>query len=169
MTHFNKLILLLSFSLFFVNNVNSQSKVGHIDTQKLILSMPEMNIVQIELEKMLKKYSVEYNNMEKAIESMRNEYLNDYETQTDKQNKLRNDEIRQLIKNVNNFKESIQLELNKKEKELTAPIIEKANKAIIKVAKKKGLDYVLDSTQGQGVILADGKDLMAEVKTELGF
>tara|TARA_B100000787_G_C16038104_1_gene225752 strand:+ start:155 stop:613 length:459 start_codon:yes stop_codon:yes gene_type:complete len=152
-----------------VINVNSQSKVGHIDTQKLILSMPEMNIVQIELEKMLKKYSVEYNNMEKAIESMRNEYLNEYETQTDIQNKLRNDEIRLLIKNVNNFKESIQLELNKKEKELTAPIIEKANKAIIKVAKKKGLDYVLDSTQGQGVILADGKDLMAEVKTELGF
>ena len=33
----------------------------------------------------------------------------------------------------------------------------------------QGFDYVLDSTQGQGVILANGKDLMADVKTELGF
>ena len=49
------------------------------------------------------------------------------------------------------------------------PISEKAQAAIIKVANAQGFDYVLDSTQGQGVILANGKDLMGDVKSELGF
>jgi len=74
-----------------------------------------------------------------------------------------------LLQNINNFKKGIQFEINKKEKELTAPIIQLANEAIIRVANDQGFDYVLDSTQGQGVILANGKDLMSDVKIELGF
>jgi outer membrane protein len=70
---------------------------------------------------------------------------------------------------INEFKKGIQFELGKKERELTEPIKNKVNKAIIKVATAQGFNYVLDSTQGQGVILADGKDLMADVKIELGF
>ena len=35
--------------------------------------------------------------------------------------------------------------------------------------KTQGIKYVLDSTKGQGVLLADGTDLMAAVKQELGF
>ena len=34
---------------------------------------------------------------------------------------------------------------------------------------KKSTDYVLDSTQGQGLIVASGKDLMEEVKKKLNF
>jgi outer membrane protein len=32
-----------------------------------------------------------------------------------------------------------------------------------------GYDYVLDSSAGGSVIIAKGKDIMAEVKKELGF
>ena len=32
-----------------------------------------------------------------------------------------------------------------------------------------GVQYVLDSTVGSGVLLADGMDLLADVKKELGF
>ena len=47
--------------------------------------------------------------------------------------------------------------------------LEKAKNAILKVGQAKGFDYVLDSSQGQGVIFAGGSDLMQDVKTELGF
>ena len=49
------------------------------------------------------------------------------------------------------------------------PITEKAKNAILKVGNSQGFDYVLDSSQGQGVIMANGKDLLADVKSELGF
>ena len=40
---------------------------------------------------------------------------------------------------------------------------------LINDAETLGFDYVLDSTQGQGVIVAKGTDLMEVVKKELGF
>ena len=49
------------------------------------------------------------------------------------------------------------------------PLIEKARAAIQKVAREQGFEYVIDATQGGALILSDGKDLMADVKKELGF
>ena len=46
---------------------------------------------------------------------------------------------------------------------------EKARVAIQKVARAKGYDYVLDSSNGAGVIMADGYNLMPDVKKELGM
>ena len=60
-------------------------------------------------------------------------------------------------------------DLDQKRVDLYTPVLEKARTAIQKVARAQGIQYVLDSTQGSGVILADGTDLMAEVKKELGI
>ena len=49
------------------------------------------------------------------------------------------------------------------------PLIEKARAAIQKVARAQGYDYVIDGTQGGSLILSDGKDLIEDVKKELGF
>ena len=60
-------------------------------------------------------------------------------------------------------------DIQQKQQDLLRPLIEKARAAIQKVAKAQGFDYVIDATPGGALILFDGKDLMAEVKTELGF
>ena len=49
------------------------------------------------------------------------------------------------------------------------PLIDKAKAAIDKVALDMGYDYVLDSSAGGSVITAKGKDIMTDVKKELGF
>ena len=60
-------------------------------------------------------------------------------------------------------------DLNSKLLLLRKPIMEKAQAAIKKVAKEKGFNYVLDSTTGSGVLVAEGTDLLADVKKSLGF
>ena len=40
---------------------------------------------------------------------------------------------------------------------------------ITKVGKDQGFNYVIDSSPNGGIILADGKDLLADVKKALGF
>ena len=72
-------------------------------------------------------------------------------------------------KNKEQYQAQAQQDLQKKEIELLKPITEKAKNAILKVGNSQGFDYVLDSSQGQGVIMANGKDLLADVKSELGF
>ena len=47
--------------------------------------------------------------------------------------------------------------------------LEKAKAAIEKVSRAQGYDYILDASQGSGLIVSDGKDLKADVKKELGF
>ena len=54
--------------------------------------------------------------------------------------------------------------MQKKEFDLLKPILEKADKAIETVARAQGYQYVLDSAM---LIMADGKDLMADVKAHL--
>ena len=53
--------------------------------------------------------------------------------------------------------------------ELLKPITEQALLAIKKVARAQGFEYVLDSTNGGGVIMSDGKNLLDDVKKELGI
>ena len=53
--------------------------------------------------------------------------------------------------------------------DLYKPIMEKAQAAIKKVAKEKGFNYVIDATLGSGLLVADGTDLLADVKKSLGF
>jgi len=67
------------------------------------------------------------------------------------------------------YRETAQQDLQKKETELLRPVYEKARTAIQKVAREKGYDYVLDSTTGTGVLLADGHNLMPDVKKDLGI
>ena len=53
--------------------------------------------------------------------------------------------------------------------DLMTPLLEKARDAITKVGKDQGFNYVVDSSPNGGVILANGKDLLEDVKKELGF
>jgi outer membrane protein len=70
---------------------------------------------------------------------------------------------------IQQYQQTAQKELGQKEVDLLKPIMEKAQAAVKKVAKAKGITYVLDATTGSGVIVADGEDLLEAVKKELGF
>ena len=71
--------------------------------------------------------------------------------------------------NIRQAQQTAAEEYQKKSQALIEPIMEKAKKAVEKVAKAQGYQYVLDSATGGGVIFADGKDLFNDVKKELGF
>jgi outer membrane protein len=70
---------------------------------------------------------------------------------------------------IQKYQDDASKSLQDKQIELQKPLTEKALAAIQKVARAKGFQYVLDSTLGSGVLLADGMDLLADVKKELGF
>jgi outer membrane protein len=74
-----------------------------------------------------------------------------------------------MQRNIQAFRQTATEDLQKKQVEMMKPLYEKAKAAIEKVASSQGFDYVLDSSAGGSVIMAQGKDLMNEVKNELGF
>ncbi len=149
--------------------MNAQSKVAHINTQELVAAMPATKAAQAEMEKVGKTYQVQIEEMQNELKAKVTRYEAEAATQTDEENQKRAEEVYGIRQSIAQFQQQADQELQKKQFDLLKPITEQAREAILKVARAQGFQYVLDSTQGQGVILADGKDLMEDVKKELGF
>ena len=131
--------------------------------------MPQMKTAKAELEKLSKTYEAEIQGMATEYQNKLKQYQAEVDTKTEEENTKRAQEVQTMEQSIRQYQGQAQQDLQKKESELLKPIFDKAKAAIQKVAKAQGFQYVLDSTQGSGVLLADGKDLMADVKKELGF
>ena len=164
-------ILILAATCIIAGNftAQAQSKVAHINTQELVESMPEMQSAKSELEKLAKTYETDIQAMATELQNKVKQYDAESTTKTDEENSKRLQEVQSMEQSIRQYQAQAQQDLQKKEIELLKPITEKAKDAILKVGGDQGFDYVLDSSQGQGVIMANGKDLLVDVKTELGF
>ena len=158
-------------TLFIVGSfyAQAQSKVAHINTQELVESMPEMMNAKSELEKLAKTYETDIQAMATELQNKIKQYDAESSTKTDEENGKRLQEVQSMEQSIRQYQGQAQQDLQKKEIDLLKPITEKAKAAILKVGNDQGFNYVLDSSQGQGVIMANGKDLLADVKAELGF
>ena len=167
----NLKLLLIAAALFIgaTSFMNAQSKIAHVDTGALVEAMPEMKAAQSQLEKLQKTYDAEIKSMMKEWEAKVKQYDGESASQTEEVNLKRVEEVQGMQKNIGDYRNQALEDLRKKEVDLLQPILEKAKAAIPKVARAPGFQYVMDSSPGNGLILFDGKDLLADVKTELGI
>lgn len=153
----------------FTGFVNAQSKVAHIDVTQLLGAMPEMKTAEAELKKLSETYSAD---IESSMTEFRNKadlYQNESPNKSREENEKRAAEIQGIQRNIQEAEQAARGELQKKQQELFAPISDKAKAAIEKVAAELGFDYVLDAQVGGPLIVAKGKDILADVKKELGI
>lgn len=149
-------------------NVATQAQeVAHINVSDLIPVMPESKTAKDELTKLQEKYKKEMETMQNDFQTKLKKYQGESATAGDALNETRGKEMQEMEQRIYLFQQNAQQEMEKKQLALTEPILTKAQQAIHKVARAKGYKYVLDSSIGSGVILADGPDLMADVKKEL--
>ena len=146
--------------------VNAQTKIAHIDTQALAESMPEMKAAQSQLEKLQRTYDTEIKTLSKEFETKLKQYEVEAESKTAEVNAKRAEEVQGMQANINAYRQGAMEDLQKKQEDLIAPILEKARTAIQKVGRSQGYQYVLDSSS---LLLAEGQDLLVDVKKELGI
>jgi outer membrane protein len=151
----------------------AQQKIGHIDTQAILALMPERDSAA----KVYEKFSVEIN---KNYESMNTVYTNLAETYAKQKDSLsafirqaKEAELYDMQGKIQNFSDVAQQELQKKQAELMAPIVDKLKKAIKAVAESNKFTYILD-TQSQGAAVVYNSDdeslnILPLVKAKLGI
>ncbi|MCM4155294.1 OmpH family outer membrane protein [Gramella sp. AN32] len=169
MKQFRTLFIALALTIGATAFTNAQSKVAHIATQDLVQSLPEYKSAMDQLEKLNKTYQAEIEDMTAEAQSTFQRYEAEAATKTEEENQKRATEIQSAQRRIQEHSANARQDLQKKENDLLRPVLEKVRAAIQKVARAKGYDYVLDSTTGTGVLLADGYDLMPDVKKELGI
>jgi len=168
MKHFKTLLLATALCIGTISFTQAQSKVAHINTQELIKAMPEMKTAQAELEALSKTYQTDMQGSVTEFQALQKQYEAEAKNKTDEENQKRILELQEKQQRLQTFQQDAQKDLQAKEIALLQPITEKAKAAILKVSRAQGFDYVLDS--GVGVtILADGKDLLNDVKKDLGI
>ncbi len=161
--------LVIALVLFVGSQMSAQTKVAHIDVQALMSNMPEMKTAQSQLKTIQDNYDKEYKTMVQEYQTKLQKYEQEAPTAGEAVNESRSKEMQDMGNRIQQYQQSAAKELQQKEMDLLKPILEKAQAAIQKVATAKGFNYVLDATTGSGVLVANGTDLLADVKKELGF
>ncbi len=169
MKQFRTLFIAVALMIGATAFTNAQSKVAHIASQELVETMPAYKEAMGQLEKLQKTYDAEIRDMMTEAQKTMQRYESEAATKTEEENSKRAQELQGTQRRIQEHGQKAQQDLQKKELDLLKPVYEKARVAIQKVARAKGYDYVLDSSNGAGVIMADGFNLMPDVKKDLGM
>ncbi|SEF71729.1 OmpH family outer membrane protein [Flavobacterium urumqiense] len=162
-----KTLLIAAILLFGANQtINAQAKTAHVDVSEIMAKMPAMIDAQKQLEKLSGTYDANYKKMVEEYQTKLKKYDAESATVTEVVNGERSKEVQDMQKRIVDFRDNAQKELQQKESDIVKPLMDKVRASIQKVGKAKGFQYVLD---GSTLLLADGPNLTADVKKDLGF
>ena len=161
-----KTLVIVAVMLIGSQAIQAQAKTAHVEVNEIISKMPAMLDAQKQLEKLSGTYDAEYKTMVDEYQSKLKKYEEEATTQTEASNETRAKEMQDMQKRIVDYRDNAQKELQAKEADIMKPLYEKVKASIAKVGKAKGYQYVLNS---EGLLLADGPNLTADVKKDLGF
>ena len=161
-----KITLVTLISLLTLNLIG-QNKFGYIDSQELLILMPERKSAENELQNFAKTLESQLELMSAEYQESVQQYQANEASYSDlvKQDKIA--EITGLEQRIQSFQQNAQQSLQKKEQELLEPILEKARKAIDDVAIEGGYTYIFDKSQGTLLYAKESEDILNLVKTKL--
>jgi outer membrane protein len=165
-----KWTLVLAFLMIGFTGVTAQNKMGYIEFQELMLQMPEYKKANTDMEALGKTLQDQLKSMSEELERKYSDYQKNEAKMAEVIKELKQKELREMQTRIQEFQESAQESVRKKEAELLKPIVEKAKLIIAQVAKEGGYSYVFDSSQGSPILYKpEGDNLMSAVKKKMGI
>ncbi len=146
-------------------------KFGRVNSQEIIMAMPETKQMQTNMEAFNKDLQ---NNLEAIQVEFNNKYQDfqkNYSTLSAAVREMKQKELQDLTQRLQEFEQMARQESMKKQDELLKPIIEKAKNAINKVSAAGGYLVVFDISTGSLAYFdqATLTDIAPAVKKELGI
>ena len=162
-----KKIIFLTLLGFLTLTSIAQDKFGYIDSQELLLLMPERKSAETEVQNFAKSLEAQLASMTAEYQEGVQEYQANESQYTDlvKQDKIA--EITGLEQRIQTFQQNAQQSLQEKEQELLEPILSKARKAIEDVATEGGFTYIFDKSQGSILFAKESENVLPLVKKKL--
>jgi outer membrane protein len=157
-------LIIVATGMFSLANAQ---KIAHLSLDSLISLMPETKVAKEAAQNYLKGIDAESIAMQSELESKYKDYLEKEATMSDLLKKTKQDDLNQLQRRIEDFKQQAQQDYQRKTAELTAPIMDKAKKGIEAVAKEGGYKYVLDTSVGSVLYSEPSDDVLMAVKKKL--
>ncbi len=158
-------LLALPLSIFA-----QDGKIAHVKYQELIEAMPEIDSVEKQIADLNTQWKGVLTKMQDEYAAKLKEYQEKQATMPEGIKQALVSEIQDIEQRVNNFQQQSYVDLQKKQQELVAPIIEKVKKAINEVGAEGNYSYIFDIS-GNTILYNSPKavDVTNAVKKKLGI
>ena len=158
--------VILVIALFFGGFVaNAQMKIAHVNSQKLLDTLPSRKIAMGDLKKFETDGMKELGEIQKDLEAAYARYEANKATWSPVILKIEEEKIMKKQQALEDRQGQLQQEMQIYGQELNQPILERIQKAVELVADRKKVNYVID--ESQTLYFKGGIDMTAEVMVEL--
>jgi len=170
-----KMILALVFTVLLsagsaLNGV-AQQKIGYINSNDLIMSMPERDSAMNTLEQKRQDFLRQSEELQVEFNKKYEDYLMKQDSLSPLIRSTKEAELGDLRDRIDTFNSAADQELQRYQQEVFQPIIELAQKAIKEVATEQGFTYILDVSQGAVIFFPEegSENILPLVRKKLGL
>ncbi len=142
-----KKLWMLSAFIMTAGLAHAETKVAFVDMQKAIQATAAGKKAKAELESEFNKKKKELEKKEADLKKMGEDIEKKKSVMSEDALQKKQAEFQEEMLKYRDVVGKSQVEIQKKERELTAPILEKMRKVIGKIAKEKGYSIVLENSQ----------------------
>jgi outer membrane protein len=160
-----KKILMALAVMLSIGAVNAQSKVAHVNSQKLLDTLPSRKDALKKLKEFEANGMKELQEMEADLNTSYAKYEKDRPNMIQAQIKIEEDKLMKKQQNIQEREQSLNQEMQILSQELNKPILERVQKAVEIVSDRKKLNYVID--ESVTLYFKGGMDITPEVLSEL--
>lgn len=166
---FKKIALVLLFALP-LSLMAQDLKLGHVNSQEILSLMPERTEIEKKISDLQGQWESELVKMREEYNAKIKEYQEKQATMPESIKQARQSEIAELEQRITTFQQTAYTDLQKKQQELFAPVLEKVKKTIAAVAVEGNYTYVFDIA-AQTIVYQSPKsnDITGLVKKKLGL
>ncbi len=146
------------------------AKLGHVNFQEIVSAMPELDKVEKDIADLNTQWKSVLTKMQDEYTAKVKEYQDKQATMAEGIKTALLSEIQDIEQRINTFQQTSYTDLQKKQQELVAPVLEKVKKAIKDVGAENNYTYIFDMT-GQTILYNSPKsnDITPLVKKKLGL
>lgn len=127
-------------------------KFAHVDFNELVQLMPAMDSARVQIDAVSKEGQETYNSMVEEFQSKYQQYEQKQASWTPAIRESKEKELTEINNRIQEFQTTISQEIQQTQQALVAPIYQKAQEVVSKLAKEQGIIYVFDK---QSVLYID--------------
>jgi len=160
-----KRIILAIVVMFSVGSVVAQQKIAHVNSAKLLDTLPSRKAAIEQLKKYEENGVKELQEMEAEFNKQIAIYEQNRPTMTPVIIKIEEEKLMKKQQALQEREQSLNMELQAVSQDLNKPILERVQKAVEIVADRKKISYVID--ESSTLFFKGGIDITDEVAAEL--
>lgn len=145
-------------------------KLGHVNSQEILLSMPEKDSIEAKISKLSKEWENELLKSQEEYKKKIKDFQNNNATMPETIKKARQAEISDLELRINNINQQAQVDIAQQQQALYTPVINKVRAAIEAVGTEGNYTYIFDLA-AQNIVYQSpqSNDITPLVKKKLGL